>query len=104
MAPRIQRRTDPWPEERQGYDQPTPVAYAPVHETDVESEGTGIRRAEQLGSLVAGAGVIWTAYAFTHHTPEILRFDIFPPGPLEVLGVGVLIWLLAKWFRAVKPH
>ena len=104
MPPSRQRRTDPWPEERQGYDQRTPIAYAPVHNTEIEREGTWVRRAEHLGSLIAGAGIIWMAYTFTHHTAEILRFDLLPPGPLEVLGFGVIIWLVAKWCRAVKPH
>jgi hypothetical protein len=75
-----------------------------VQNTEVESEGTWVRRAEQLGSLIAGAGIIWMAYTFTHHTAEILRLDLLPPGPLEVLGFGVIIWLVAKWCRDVKPH
>lgn len=102
MPPPAQRETDPWPEEREGYHQPPPVAYAPIRlERSAGQESTAIRRAEQLGSLVAGGGIIWTAYAVTHHSAEIARFAIFPPGPLEVLGVGVLIWLVAKLARVI---
>ena len=103
MPALAQREHDPWPEEREGYHQPPPVAYAPIPlETSLRKESTAIRRAEQIGSLCAGGGIIWTTYAVAHHSAEIVRFAIFPPGPLEVLGVGVLIWLVAKWCRAVQ--
>jgi len=99
------RENDPWPHEREGYHEPTPVAYAPMRlDTSPRRESTLVRRAEQLGSLVAGGGIIWTTYAFSHHSTEIMRFALFPPGPLEVLGVGVLIWLVAKWCRAVAAR
>lgn len=95
------REPDPWPEEREGYCQPTPVAYAPLRlHSKAVKESAAVRRAEQIGSLVSGGGIIWTTYAFAHHSAEIVRFAVFPPGPLEVLGIGVLIWLFAKWRRA----
>jgi len=105
MPPTAQREKDPWPQEREGYHQPPPVAYVPVRlDPSSHKENTAIRRAEQIGSLVAGGGIIWTIYAVAHHSAEIARFAFFPPGPLEVLGVGVLIWLIAKWCRAVQPR
>jgi len=105
MPPSPKREHDPWPQEREGYHEPTPVAYAPMRlDSSLRKESVLVRRAEQLGSLVAGGGIIWTAYAFTHHSAEIMRFALFPPGPLEVLGVGVLIWLVAKWCRAVSAR
>jgi hypothetical protein len=105
MPQAAQREKDPWPEEREGYHQPRPVAYLPVRlAPSAGKESTAICRAEQIGSLVAGGGVIWTTYAVAHHSAEIARFAIFSPGPLEVLGVGVLIWLIAKWCRAVNVH
>jgi hypothetical protein len=95
----LPRSSDPWPQEREGYNQPTEVAYATVHPHSASGESIAIRRAEQIGSVIAGGGIIWTAYDVAHHSAEIVRFAIFPPGPLEVLGVGVLIWLAAKWCR-----
>jgi hypothetical protein len=95
----IPRSSDPWGDEREGYSQSTEVAYAPVHPHPASKESIAIRRAEQIGSVIAGGGIIWTAYDVAHHSAEIVRFAIFPPGPLEVLGVGVLIWLVAKWCR-----
>ena len=103
--PKARLRRDPWPQEREGYQQPTPVAYAPVHcESSSSGGSTLVRRAEQLGSLIAGGGIIWITYTITHHSAEILHIAIFPRGPLETLGAGVLIWLVAKWCRAVHPH
>jgi hypothetical protein len=101
MPPSTARRTpDPWPQEREGYSQPTEVAYAPIRvKPAISNESKIIRRAEQIGSLVAGGGIIWTAHAVTHHSAEIARLALFPPGPVELLGVGVLIWLVAKLFR-----
>jgi hypothetical protein len=97
-----QRARDPWPEEREGYSQPTEIAYAPVRvKSSASKESTAIRRAEQIGSLVAGGGIIWTAHAVTHHSAEIVRFALFPPGPVELLSIGVLIWLVAKLCRGV---
>jgi len=97
------RETDPWPQEREGYSEPPPVAYVTARVNPiVEKDNATIHRVEQIGSLVAGGGIIWTTYAVAHHSAEIVRFALFPPGPLEVLGVGVLIWLVCKWVRAVK--
>lgn len=105
MPPTAQREKDPWPQEREGYYQPTPVAYAPVYvNSGAGKENLAVRRAEQIGSVVAGGGIIWTAYAVAHHSAEIARLVLFPPGPLEVLGIGVLIWLVAKLCRAASPR
>ena len=105
MQAKAKRETDPWPEERDGYYQPPPVAYVATRGGDGDdNEGKTLHRVEQIGSVISGAGIIWTTYAVAHHSAEIARLALFPPGPLEVLGVGVLIWLIAKWVRAVKVH
>jgi hypothetical protein len=103
MPPSAQRETDPWPKERDGYYQAPPVAYVTTHvKASADKDGATIHRVEQLGSVVAGGGIIWTTYAVAHHSSEIVRWALLPPGPLEVLGIGVLIWLVAKWVRAVQ--
>jgi len=105
MPPIPQRQSDPWPDEREGYHQAEAATHATLRvDGSSRKEGAAIRRAEELGSLIAGGGIIWTTYAFAHHSAEILRFALFPPGPLEVLGVGVLIWLVAKWCRAIAAR
>ena len=103
MPPTPHRETDPWPQEREGYSEPPPVAYVTTSvNTSADQDSTTIHRVEQIGSLIAGGGIIWTAYAVAHHSSEIVHFALFPPGPLEVLGIGVLIWLVAKWVRAIQ--
>lgn len=103
MPPIAKRETDPWPEERSGYCEAAPVAYVSSRiNAGAEKDSHTIHRVEQIGSVISGVGMIWTAYAVAHHSAEIVRFALFPPGPLEVLGIGVLIWLVAKWVRAVK--
>ena len=101
MPPAMKREKDPWPQERQGYFEQPPVAYVTARvNAGADKDGTTIHRVEQIGSVVAGGGIVWTTYAVAHHSAEIARFALFPPGPLEVLGIGVLIWLVAKWVRA----
>ena len=56
----------------------------------------------RLGSLIAAAGAIWTAYAATADYTELWRFKILSPGPLEVCALGILVWLHAKWRRSTK--
>lgn len=60
----------------------------------------------RLGSLVAAAGMIWTAkLATTNYSGiESLSFSNLPRGPLEVCGIGILIWLHALWRRSVQVH
>src|ERR1700758_3098533 len=50
-----------------------------------------------IGGVIAGGGIVWTLNAASHHPAEIIRFGLFPPGPLEVLGMGILLWLFAQW-------
>ena len=95
----VQRSADPWGDEREGYSQATETAYTPIHVNRGSTESIFVRRAEQLGSVIAGGGIVWTAYEIAHHSAEIVRLALFPPGPLEVLGFGVLVWLVAKWCR-----
>ena len=55
----------------------------------------------QLGSLIAGAGIVWIAAIAA---PQIGSASgiTFPTGPMEVGAVGILIWLHAKWRGSVR--
>lgn len=64
----------------------------------------------RLGSLVAGGGITWAVYTATRDVsldPSFLettfRNVFMQSGPLEVCGVGILIWILGKW-RASVSH
>lgn len=57
---------------------------------------------EQVASVIAAAGVIWSA-DFLTSTPIPARAMVFPEGPLEFCAIGILLWLHAKW-RRVHPN
>jgi len=56
---------------------------------------------ERLGSIVAGGGIAWAAAAATHHL-EGFNGILFASGPLEICGIGILVWLHAKWRRSTS--
>ena len=58
-----------------------------------------------MGSIVAAAGMIWTAKLATSNFTGLDSFSFarLPRGPLEICAVGVLIWLHAQWRRSVRP-
>jgi hypothetical protein len=54
----------------------------------------------QFGSVIAAGGIVWAvAIASTQLGTGGL---VLPSGPLEVCGVGILIWLHAKWRGSVR--
>lgn len=57
----------------------------------------------RLGSIIAAAGMIWTVYLATQHYSGLDSFSFtnLPRGPLEVCGIGILVWLHAKWRGSV---
>ena len=62
----------------------------------------------RAGSLIAGGGISWAVYAATQNLElnasfleTTLRNVFMQSGPLEVCGVGILIWLLGKWRASV---
>jgi len=64
----------------------------------------------RLGSLVAGGGITWAVYAATRNVDldpgfleATLRNVFMQTGPLEVCGIGILVWLMGKW-RASVAH
>lgn len=63
----------------------------------------GIHGEERTASLIAAAGIIW-AVQFATSSPAPARMLVFPAGPLEICGIGFLLWLHAKWRRSVKVH
>jgi len=100
--PLTNQNADPWGYEREGYVEPMRVAYAPAPAAlPVTQRNMGLLNAlESISSVVAGSGSIWTAYAWVHHSNEVARMGLLPPGPLETCLFGVLVWLLVKWCRA----
>jgi hypothetical protein len=58
---------------------------------------------------VAGGGITWAVYTATRDVSldpgfleTTLRNVFMQSGPLEVCGVGILIWILGKWRSSVS--
>jgi hypothetical protein len=101
------RNTSPdfWPAERQGYSQANQVAYVavPVESPVSRKRHINLTRLEQhLGSLISVVGLIWGVQVATRDFAAFTRIDLYSPGPLEIVGLGILIWLHAKWRRSVQ--
>lgn len=64
--------------------------------------GTAIEA--RIGSLIAAVGVIWAAQVSTQDFTTFNNLLPLPAGPLEVCGVGVIIWLHAKWRKSARGH
>ncbi len=60
-----------------------------------------IQSEERLGSLLAGGGIIWSAYVMSLNSGGWAALQAVP-GPREICALGLLIWLHAKWRRSTK--
>lgn len=57
---------------------------------------------EQIGPIIAAAGVGWAVYHGTFVAHDIVQgftAVYLKSGPLEVCAIGILIWLHGKWRR-----
>jgi hypothetical protein len=54
----------------------------------------------QFGSVIAAGGVVWVA-AIASKQLQAAGIQL-PAGPLEVCGIGILIWLHAKWRGSMR--
>lgn len=105
VSTRTQISKDLWPSERQGYSDVRRIAYAPISETALPAphRTLPIETQERVSTLIVVAGMIAAAHAIVSGLSGLLRFHLFPPGPLEICALGVLVWLHAKWRRMVNP-
>ncbi len=96
---------DFWPAERQGYSDVRRISYAPISATTLPAphRTLPIETQERVSTLIVVAGMIAAAHAMISGLSGLLRFHLFPPGPLEICALGVIVWLHAKWRRMVKP-
>jgi hypothetical protein len=97
MSTAIRRQSDYWPEHED-----RPELHVVVH----SSAGSrlwnlffGVKTETRVGSLVAAAGLIMAASTGTSAFTSLADLT-FPPGPLEICAIGLLIWLHAKWRHA----
>jgi hypothetical protein len=98
MSGAIRRENDFWPEHA------APVVQPVIHTssgTSLRNLLFGVRTETRVGSLLAAVGAIMLAKSGTEHISNLAAFS-FPPGPLEICGLGVLVWLHAKWRHATR--
>jgi hypothetical protein len=50
----------------------------------------------QIASALAGVGLVWATEVATRSRIG-MRALVNTPGVVELLGVSVLVWLIAKW-------
>jgi hypothetical protein len=102
---RTHAERDLWPAEREGYSDVHCAAYASVRQTPLlkQRRRLPIEIQERMSTLLVVAGMIAAAHAAIGGFSDALQLHLFPPGPLEICAIGVLIWLHAKWRRLVKP-
>jgi hypothetical protein len=62
-----------------------------------------IRAQERIASLVAAGGVLWTVSVVTKDFTVTKLMQPLSFGPLEMCAAGIILWLIAKWRRAVRP-
>lgn len=99
---RAQNRAQEWPFEREGYSDQPQAAYAAAPTANVEVSHSG-RLASFLGSVLAGAGGIWTARVASQSNfdPSALTLNSHP---IELTGIGILIWLYGKYRKSVAAR
>ena len=97
MSSVIRRQNDYWPEHEKRPE---------LHVVARSSPGSwlwnlffGVKTETRIGSLVAAAGLIMAAKTGTMHVSSLADLT-FPPGPLEICAIGLLIWIHAKWRHA----
>jgi type IV secretory pathway TrbD component len=62
----------------------------------MEPSPNSLRPEIYLAGVVCGIGLIWSAQTWSTSYWG-LRGLALTPGPLESCGVGIVIWLLARW-------
>jgi len=101
---RTETSKDIWPEERQGYSEAPRIAYASLRPTPLPKlrHRLAIETEERISTLIVVAGMIAAAHAAIAGFSGVWHWRLFPPGPLQICAIGVLIWLHAKWRRLVR--
>ncbi len=94
-------KSDIWPEERSGYDTSVPVAYAPLPVVPSPKPKIPLWVEDKLTGALAVGGVLWSAQVATSPISRVANLTA-TPGPLELCGISILVWLHTKWRRSVE--
>jgi hypothetical protein len=90
-----------WPAEREGYSEAPAAAYSPAGRAAVQSSGgSSIRMEGLLGGLMTLGGAGWISYVVMNGMQ--VSALVWNSHPVELTGIGLLIWLHAKYRRATR--
>ncbi len=59
---------------------------------------------ERMGSLITAAGLAWGVKVATENFSGFKNLLLPTGGPLELCGLGLLLWIYAKYRRSVVLH
>jgi hypothetical protein len=99
MSTAIRRQNDYWPEHENRREMHVVTRSSPSF--SLWNLLFGVKTETRVGSLVAAAGLIMAAKTGTMNVSSLADLT-FPPGPLEICAIGLLIWLHAKWRHATR--
>jgi hypothetical protein len=60
------------------------------------------RSEAMIGGLIAGGGMIYAAYVITKNFTSLSNVTLPPGGPMEIVALGVVIWLHGKWRSSTR--
>ncbi|HZU22349.1 MAG TPA: hypothetical protein VE998_05915 [Terriglobales bacterium] len=95
-------RAEEWPYEREGYSDSPQAAYAAAPPVKLPPSSQPGRLEAFLGSVVAGAGAIWTAQLFTQAGLTVPGTLTLHSHPIELTGIGILLWLHGKYRKSIS--
>ncbi|MGH9602142.1 MAG: hypothetical protein ACRD24_07100 [Terriglobales bacterium] len=62
----------------------------------------------RLAGIIVGIGLVLATRAvagpIATNGPESLRMLMITNGPIELVGLGVVVWLHARWRRSLGPR
>ncbi len=93
-------------EEREGYvNQPRiayPAIHGPVDKQRTPHHSVSTRGEEGFGALIVACGAIWAVYGVIYQSINPWQLQLYPPSPVEICALGVLVLLHARWRHSAK--
>jgi hypothetical protein len=99
---RARNRAQEWPYEREGYSEQPQAAYAAAPAANLPAPSHPGRLEAFLGSVIAGAGAVWTAQIVTQAGFTVPGSLTLNSHPIELTGIGILLWLHGKYRKATQ--
>ena len=96
------KRYDPWPRERQGFEDTHQVAYAKHALTPAWRRKPLVFMEQRLGRLLASGSVGWAGWLALHQHASMFGEEMLLRQPLELGALGLLLWLHGK--RRARPN